>query len=141
MKMKKNENENKNEKKISKGAGRSAKGSEEMMAHAWMKMLCKLFNSEHKSVDSMLCEYTKVLYDLEAVVMGLMCEVLEKMGYNPIDTCRDFRNYLIYHHFSCVSDVAGSRVEKGVLIDADGNETKTEMYYAKENGKEFLQTV
>lgn len=112
-----------------------------IVTRLFLKALTKVLDIYFSQTGDSLSRFTRLLYDQNAVTHDLLCTLLEKMGFNPMDACESFRNYMIYNHFGCKSDIPGSRIEHGILYDQDGNQIQNDIYNAKDNGKTFLQCM
>ncbi len=104
-------------------------------------MMGKLIHSEVHDGKKLVEDWGTANYNMEFVLLVLLCTVLEKLGYNPLEECETLLQYEIYLHGSITSEIDGLRLEKGKVFDKDDHEVPGYeiFYHAQKLGKSFKQ--
>jgi len=102
-------------------------------------MMGKLIHSEVHDVKQLVEDWGTANYNMEFVLLVLLCTVLEKMGHNPLEVCETLLKYQVYLHGTLSSERGGLRVEAGKVIDKKGKEVRgyEALYEARKKGKSF----
>ena len=98
------------------------------MANAYARSLAEYIGDQHKNRGAG-----------EFVIMMLLGDLMEVMGYNAMEVSDSFRHYLEYRHGSFVSKVGNMSMREGIVYIGDEAQPSTLFYTAIEKGKSFLE--
>ena len=101
------------------------------------KNLSKLASTMRNDIIDSAQDYYDSLFNGLFLNRCLLIAILEELGHNPIESCPQLRDYLIYHHSTMLSEVPGIYVWNGRLYEQDGTEIPSKYYDAKEKGLSF----
>jgi hypothetical protein len=103
------------------------------------RTLNKLANAHVRSLAEYIGDQHKNRGAGEFVIMMLLGDLMEAMGYNVMEVSDTFRHYLEYRHASFVSDVGNISMRKGIVYIGDEAQPSTLFYTAIEEEKSFLE--
>ena len=120
-------------------AKKRASKTEKVATNAFLKVWATVVST----MDDRISEITERLHEEIFVNRMLLCDAIESvMGDNPLDISRTLLLYEVYYHNSIASDMPGTKVEEGIIYDADGNELpKEDAYFAREQGQSFFEVL
>ncbi|MBR3648289.1 MAG: hypothetical protein IKN59_07880 [Paludibacteraceae bacterium] len=103
------------------------------------RTLNKLANVHVRSLADYIRDQHKNRGAGEFVIMLLLSDLIEKMGYNAIELSDTFRHFLEYRHASYIPDVGNVSMRKGIVYIGDEAQPSTLFYTAIKEDKSFLE--